>query len=79
MTETKELKCPQCGSDEISKPRVSQRAFAISLLLLGFPLPFLSKIYHCYNCGFDFKKRDIGIAKTNNLISNEVDEEPVDD
>lgn len=49
--------CPNCGSEEVSKPRLSQVAFAISFLLLGFPLPFMSKKYHCFDCGHDFKKR----------------------
>jgi len=51
----KEMKCPNCGSHDISKPRLSERAFAISILLLGFPLPFMSKTCHCFNCGQNFK------------------------
>jgi hypothetical protein len=53
------IKCPSCGSDEISKPMLSSRAFAISFLLLGFPLPFIGKKYHCFDCQLDFKKKDI--------------------
>jgi len=53
-----EIKCPSCGSVEISKPRLSGRAFAISLLLIGIPLPFFSKTYHCFDCGLDFKKKN---------------------
>lgn len=48
--------CPACESVEISlvkKP--SQIGFGISMLLLGFPLPFFSSIYHCYGCGRDIK------------------------
>jgi len=51
------IKCPNCGSDEVSKPKLSGQAFAISVLLLGFPLPFISKTYHCFDCGQDFKKK----------------------
>jgi DNA-directed RNA polymerase subunit RPC12/RpoP len=51
------IKCPSCGSEEISKPRLSGLAFAISYLLLAFPLPFLSRKYHCFDCGLDFKKK----------------------
>ncbi|MFZ6052037.1 hypothetical protein [Halocola ammonii] len=47
--------CPNCGSDNVSKPSYSRKAFAISFLLLGFPLPFLSKERHCFECGLDFK------------------------
>lgn len=50
--------CPTCNSsEEVSKPQFSGRAFAISFLLLGFPIPFLSRTYHCFNCGIDFKKK----------------------
>lgn len=47
--------CPYCNSDEISKPRLSAQAFAISILLLGFPIVFKKRIYHCFDCGKDFK------------------------
>jgi uncharacterized Zn finger protein len=50
------INCPNCGSDEVSKLKLSGQAFAISVLLLGFPLPFVSKTYHCFDCGHDFKK-----------------------
>lgn len=48
--------CPACESDEISLTRrPSGKIFGISLLLLGFPLPLFSAVYHCYNCGRDIK------------------------
>jgi hypothetical protein len=47
--------CPNCGSYDVSKPKLSPQSVAISVLLLGFPLPFLSKTSHCFNCGTDFK------------------------
>jgi DNA-directed RNA polymerase subunit RPC12/RpoP len=47
--------CPKCGSLEIGKPRFSKRAMAISILLIGFPLPFINKECHCFDCGSDFK------------------------
>ena len=46
--------CPKCGSTDVSKPKYSRRAFAISFLLIGFPLPFLGKTQHCFDCGSDF-------------------------
>jgi DNA-directed RNA polymerase subunit RPC12/RpoP len=54
---TAELKCPHCGSSEISKPRFSASVFAISILLLGVPLSWMSKTIHCFDCGQDFKKK----------------------
>jgi hypothetical protein len=50
-----EYRCPVCGSEEISTPRLSSSIFAISALILGFPLPFRTRIAHCYDCGTDFK------------------------
>jgi hypothetical protein len=51
--------CPYCGSDEVSKPRQSAAAFAISMLLVGFFLPFIgSRTCHCFDCGEDFKYKN---------------------
>ena len=55
----KVIKCPFCESDDVSKPQLSARAFAISILLLGFPLPFISKTRHCFDCGKDFKMKNL--------------------
>lgn len=49
------IRCPQCGSEEIFKQKISHKVFAISFLLLGFPLPFISRTYHCFECNIDFK------------------------
>jgi len=57
MDVIKEIKCSNCGSYETSKPRLSAQAFAISMLLLGFPIPFMSKTCHCFDCGQDFKEK----------------------
>jgi predicted Zn-ribbon and HTH transcriptional regulator len=53
------ITCPKCDSDDVSKPKYSAQAFAIAILLIGFPLPFLSRTFHCFDCGCDFKKKDI--------------------
>jgi len=50
-----QLRCPNCGSLEVTKPKFSKRAMAISILLIGFPLPFINKECHCFDCGNDFK------------------------
>ena len=62
-----EIKCPSCDSDDVSKPRLSGLAFVISVLLLGFPIPFYSKKSHCFNCGLDFKNN----KSTGNLNDTE--------
>jgi DNA-directed RNA polymerase subunit RPC12/RpoP len=46
--------CPFCGSEEVSKPKPSRKAFAWSFLLLGFPLLFLKKTQHCFDCQKEF-------------------------
>jgi predicted RNA-binding Zn-ribbon protein involved in translation (DUF1610 family) len=47
--------CPQCGSDHISEEKYNKTVFSLSYLLFGFPLPFLSHKYRCYNCGHTWK------------------------
>ncbi len=56
---TSGIKCTKCGSVDVLKKKISGPVFAISLLLLGFPLPFMSKMYHCFDCGEDFKRKKI--------------------
>ncbi|MFI0431290.1 hypothetical protein [Mariniflexile sp. HMF6888] len=52
---SKELKCPNCGSLEVSRPKPSRGAMAMAILLIGFPIPFLKKKSHCFDCEIDFK------------------------
>lgn len=40
---TRTLTCPNCGSDNVGE--------------LGFPLPFVSRRYTCYNCSHTWKGR----------------------
>ena len=49
------LTCPYCNSTDVSKPKFSPRAFAISVLLVGFPILFTKKICFCFNCSKEFK------------------------
>jgi len=53
--ESSVLQCPKCHSDNVSRPQYSRRIFAISFLLLGFPLPFFKKVSYCFECGNEFK------------------------
>lgn len=57
--------CPYCSSDNVSKQRFSIAVMALSILFIGFPIPFLSRTYHCFNCDKDFKK------ETHNQINDE--------
>lgn len=47
--------CPVCGSDNIGEEKYNKTVFSISYLLLGFPVPFLSRKFICYNCGNHWK------------------------
>jgi hypothetical protein len=48
-------KCPSCGSDNLSIPRYSAAAFALSFLLFGIPIFFKSKVRFCFDCSSSFK------------------------
>lgn len=50
-----ETYCPECNSTNTRKEDVSAAAFVISILTLGFPIPFLKRKYHCFNCGHEWK------------------------
>lgn len=49
--------CPRCGSDNVSEEKYNKTVFSLSYLLLGFPLPFLSRKFTCYNCGNTWKRK----------------------
>ncbi|AKD02041.1 DUF2007 domain-containing protein [Pontibacter korlensis] len=49
--------CPNCGSDNVAEEKYNKTVFSFSYLLLGFPVPFLSRKYKCYNCGHHWKDR----------------------
>ncbi len=42
--------CPKCQSADIKYERFSRNVFFLSILLLGFPLPFPGKHYRCKSC-----------------------------
>jgi predicted RNA-binding Zn-ribbon protein involved in translation (DUF1610 family) len=49
--------CPRCGSEDAYATRFSRKIFALSMLLFGFPLPFVSRTFHCPACGLEWKKK----------------------
>lgn len=53
------LHCPSCGSDEIGDARQSKNGLLAGMLLVLATSPFISKKYHCSDCGNVFKTKDI--------------------
>lgn len=47
--------CPTCSSTNISKAKFSRQSLALSILFLGFPLPFLAREAFCFDCSKYFK------------------------
>jgi hypothetical protein len=43
--------CPVCQSTNVSLERLNRRLVFLSILLLGIPLPFLSRKMACHRCG----------------------------
>ncbi len=52
--------CPRCGSDHVAEEKYNKTVFSLTYLFLGFPLPFLSRKYTCYNCGNTWKDKSRG-------------------
>ncbi len=51
------ISCPHCNSENVSETVRPNWVFAISIFLLGFPLIFIRKRYHCFNCGNEFYRK----------------------
>lgn len=51
------VRCPECGSDNVVREKLSRRAFFLSWMFLGFPLPFFRNSYSCLSCLQTWKKK----------------------
>lgn len=49
--------CPYCGGVNTIRKKTPGYIFVLSILFLGFPFPFLKKIYYCYDCSKEWKIR----------------------
>ena len=49
-SDTHEPHCPKCGSVNVYPKRLARRSTFASILLLGFPLPFISNQWMCEEC-----------------------------
>ncbi|MFI4911275.1 MAG: hypothetical protein ACIAQZ_06360 [Sedimentisphaeraceae bacterium JB056] len=47
--------CPQCGSCEVVREKFERKSFFLTLLFLGFPVPFRNKKVECMDCGHKWK------------------------
>lgn len=56
MKETNVI-CPYCQSDNVAAKRQAGYAVMLSFLLLGLPLPWFKKMYHCFDCDKDWKMK----------------------
>jgi DNA-directed RNA polymerase subunit RPC12/RpoP len=54
------VRCPECGSDNVVREQLSKRAFFLSWIFLGFPIPFFSNSYRCLSCNRTWKKEKRG-------------------
>lgn len=51
------LRCPECGSERV-EDRQAQRGWSfLSAAIVGLPLPFAKKRFHCEQCGHSFRMR----------------------
>ena len=51
------IRCPNCDSDNVAEEKFNRTVFSLSYLLLGFPLPFLSRKHTCYDCGYRWRTK----------------------
>ena len=52
---TSEIRCPQCGSENVYYEKYSRRLVFASWALLSVPLPFFKKKWKCRECEHLFK------------------------
>jgi Flp pilus assembly protein TadD len=52
-------RCPNCNSESIRYEEYAKRGVFASHLLLGFPLPFLKRKWHCKECGYEWRAEQL--------------------
>lgn len=52
-----EIVCPSCQSNNIKKENYSRAVTAMSILLLGFPIPYPSVRYRCFYCDHQWTEK----------------------
>lgn len=51
--------CPYCNSTNVAKKSLPGYTFALSILLLGFPLFILKRVYYCYDCSKEWRVKKV--------------------
>ena len=51
-----EMICPRCHCDDVYFTRFSRRMEAMSVLLLGFIVPWRKRRWACKECGYEWKE-----------------------
>jgi hypothetical protein len=63
QVESESSLCPQCNSDNaVFGYAIDYKwdvLYLIVTLLLGYPLFLIRKKYHCFNCGHNFKSKEV--------------------
>jgi DNA-directed RNA polymerase subunit RPC12/RpoP len=54
-SESTDLRCPKCSSEDIEYEKFSRKVFFLSILFLRFPLPLPKRTYRCKSCGHVWK------------------------
>ena len=57
--ETDEERCPMCGSTDIRDEIFRLKPLLFSILLFGFPIPFLKGKKRCRSCNNEWKKEEV--------------------
>jgi len=47
--------CPKCNSNNFIRKKKAGYLLILSILVIGFPLPFLKKTYYCFDCENEWK------------------------
>lgn len=47
--------CPYCEGNNVEKKNIPGYIFVLSILLLGFPFPFLKRTHFCYDCSKEWR------------------------
>lgn len=56
--------CPRCQCADLSYEPFDRRLIFLSILLLGIPIPFMSRKWRCDRCGYEWKNKLFNGAKT---------------